>query len=61
MLIGGDYEGHPSYIGWKCVCKFKLYDIDIDIYQSLEANSLDLDEVAHYEPPYQGLRCLQIE
>ena len=25
------------------------------------ANSIDLDEVAHYEPPHQGLRCLQIQ
>ena len=24
------------------------------------ANSIDLDEVAHDEPPHQGLRCLQI-
>ena len=22
---------------------------------------MDLDEVAHYEPPYQDLRCLQIQ
>ena len=25
------------------------------------ANSLDLDEVAHYELPHQNLRCLQIQ
>ena len=25
------------------------------------ANSVDLDEVAHNEPPYQDLRCLQIQ
>ena len=25
------------------------------------ANSVDLDEVAHYEPPHQNLRCLQIQ
>ena len=24
------------------------------------ANSVDLDEVAHDEPPHQDLRCLQI-
>ena len=24
------------------------------------ANSVDLDEVAHDEPPHQGLHCLQI-
>ena len=29
--------------------------------QRLEGNSLDLDEVAHYEPPHQDLRCLQIQ
>ena len=28
--------------------------------QSLESKSVDLDEVAHYEPPNQDLRCLQI-
>ena len=25
------------------------------------ANSVDLDEVAHHEPPHQDLRCLQIQ
>ena len=25
------------------------------------ANSVDLDEVAHYEPPHQDLRCLKIQ
>ena len=29
--------------------------------QTLEANSVDLDEVAHDEPPHQELRCLQIQ
>ena len=24
------------------------------------ANSVDLEEVAHYDPPHQDLRCLQI-
>ena len=24
-------------------------------------NSVDPDEVAHYEPPHQHLRCLQIQ
>ena len=38
----------PSYIILK---KFKDY----------RANSVDLDEVAHYEPPHQDLRCLQIQ
>ena len=32
---------------------FKLKD--------LRANSVGLDEVAHYEPPLQDLRCLQIQ
>ena len=27
---------------------------------SARANSVDLDEVAHYEPPHENLRCLQI-
>ena len=25
------------------------------------ANSVDLDEMAHFEPPHQHLRCLQIQ
>ena len=25
------------------------------------ANSVDLDEVAHFEPPHQDLRCLRIQ
>ena len=29
--------------------------------QGLEGNSLDLDEVAHFEPPHQELRCLQTQ
>ena len=29
--------------------------------QKLEGNSVDLDEVAQYEPPHQDLRCLQIQ
>ena len=29
--------------------------------QRLEGNSVDLDEVAHNEPPHQDLRCLQIQ
>ena len=28
--------------------------------QRLGANNVDLDEVAHYEPPHQDLRCLKI-
>ena len=28
---------------------------------SMHANCLDVDEVAHYEPPHQDLRCLQIQ
>ena len=28
--------------------------------QDKNANSVDLDEVAHYEPPHQDLCCLQI-
>ena len=37
--------------------KFKLYHVE-DKYKG--ANSVALDEVAHYEPPHQDLRCLQI-
>ena len=29
--------------------------------QRLEANSVDLDEVAHYEPPHIDLCCLHIQ
>ena len=29
--------------------------------QRLEGKRVDLDEVAHYEPPHQDLRCLQIQ
>ena len=29
--------------------------------QRLEGNSVDLDEVAHNEPPHHYLRCLQIQ
>ena len=47
------------------VCQFsknvksKLYCIDNS--KTREQNSVDLDEVAHYEPPYQDLCCLQIQ
>ena len=29
-------------------------------FKDKRANSVDLDEVAHYEPPHQDLHCLQI-
>ena len=29
--------------------------------QRQRANSVDMDEVAHNEPPHQNLRCLQIQ
>ena len=29
--------------------------------QRLEANSVDLDEMAHFEPPHQDLCCLQMQ
>ena len=38
--------------------KSKLYPIE---NSKMRANSVDLDEVAHYEPPHQDLRCLQIQ
>ena len=30
-------------------------------FKDWRANSVDLDDVAHYEPPHQDLRCLQIQ
>ena len=30
-------------------------------FENYSANSVDLDEVAHYEPPHQDLRYLQIQ
>ena len=30
-------------------------------FQDQRANSVDLDEVAHDEPPHQDLRCLQTQ
>ena len=29
--------------------------------ETKRANSIDLDEVANYEPPHQELHCLQIQ
>ena len=29
-------------------------------FEDKRANSVDLDEVAHFEPPHQDLRCLHI-
>ena len=39
--------------------KSKLYHIEN--LNTRGQNSVDLDEVAHYEPPHQDLRCLQIQ
>ena len=45
------------------ICKFsnnvksKRYHIE----NSKRANKVDLDEVAHSEPPHQDLHCLQIQ
>ena len=36
----------------------KVYHIENS--KTRGANSIDLDEVAHFEPPHQDLRCLQI-
>ena len=47
------------------VCKFskkvksKLYHIEN--FKDQRANSVDQDEVAHYEPPHRDLCCLQIQ
>ena len=51
------------------VCKFKKkkkkkknHPVNIIFrIQRLRTNCVDLDEVAHYEPPHQDLRCLQIQ
>ena len=37
----------------------KIYHIENS--KTRVANIVDLDEVAHYEPPLQDLRCLQIQ
>ena len=44
------------------VCKFlkKCSSYIILRILSIEGNSVDLDEVAHFEPPHQDLSCLQI-
>ena len=40
--------------------KPKLCHMRIQRLEGKWANSVDLDEVAHHEPPHQDLRCLQI-
>ena len=42
---GGGGHNHPSHIQ----------------DSKTRANSKDLDEVAHYVPPHQDLRCLQFQ
>ena len=37
---------------------FKVHHID---NSKTRGQTVDLDEVAHYEPPHQDLRCLQIQ
>ena len=39
-------------------CKSKLYHIE---NSKTRGQTVDLDEVAHHEPPHQDLRCLQIQ
>ena len=39
-------------------CKKLFSEIE---FEDLRANSVDPDEVAHYEPPYPDLYCLQVE
>ena len=41
-------------------CKFSK-KFKSKLYHMERANSVDLDEVAHYEPPHQDLCCLQIQ
>ena len=47
------------------VCKFpkKMLSPSYNILRlhRIEGNSVNLDEVAHNEPPHQDLRCLQIQ
>ena len=47
------------------VCKISrkkkfIQAISYSEFKGLRANSVDLDEVAHDEPPHQHLSCLQI-
>ena len=42
------------------VCKISVQVFQA-IYEDLRVNSVDLDEVAHYEPPHLDLCCLQIQ
>ena len=42
------------------VCKFSE-NVKSKLYYIENSNSVDLDEVAHYEPPHQDLHCLQIQ
>ena len=52
-----DYKIYTSKFKEKSV-SFKLYLIETIKTRRLP-NSVDLDEVAHYEPPHLDLRCLQ--
>ena len=42
------------------VCKFSK-NVKSKLDHIERSNSVDLDEVAHDEPPHQDLRCLQIQ
>ena len=42
------------------VCKFSK-NVKSKLYHIENPNSIDLNEVAHYEPPHQDLGCLQIQ
>ena len=42
------------------VCKFSKAILYWE-FNEQRANSVDLDEVAHYKPPHKDLRCLQIQ
>ena len=46
-------------ISKKCFTPFQA--ISYREFKDQRANTVDLDEVAHHEPPHQDLGCLQIQ
>ena len=41
--------------------KCEIQSISYEEFKDQRVNSVDLNEVAHYEPPHQDLFCLQIQ
>ena len=60
-----EYQPFNSFTTKKQTTKFSSANlqrnVNFKLYLDLRANSVDLDEVAHYKPPHQDLRCLQIQ